>query len=169
MPGTGAAIAIRPAVTTDVPEIRRMVIELAVYEKEPPERVRLCEADLYRDAFGTPPACEILIAERNDGRLLGFTLFCRNYSTWEGRAGIHIEDLYVREEARAAGLGRRLLSAVAGIAATRGCPRVDLNVLHWNPAKRFYERAGLYELDQWQQYRLEGAALMALAAEAVEP
>jgi GNAT superfamily N-acetyltransferase len=161
-----SGIAIRPAITADVGEIRRMVVELAVYEREPPERILLTEADLLRDAFGSKPACEILIAEGNDGGILGFTLFCPNYSTWEGCPGIHIEELYVREAARGTGLGRRLMAAVAAIAASRGCRRVDLNVLHWNPAKQFYERIGLYLLDEWQHYRLDGVALAALASEA---
>ncbi|MDZ4736557.1 MAG: GNAT family N-acetyltransferase [Rhodospirillaceae bacterium] len=158
--------AIRRAVASDAAEIQRMVVELAVYEREAPERVLLTEADLLRDAFGSRPACEILIAERDDGRTVGFTLFCPNYSTWEGRPGIHIEELYVRDEARGTGVGRRLMAEVAAIAAERGCPRVDLNVLNWNPAKQFYGRIGLYELDQWEHYRLEGAALAALAGEA---
>ncbi|MEX1107627.1 MAG: GNAT family N-acetyltransferase [Dongiaceae bacterium] len=166
MPDTMKTAAIRRAVKADAAEIQRMVVELAVYEREAPERVLLTEADLLRDAFGPKPACEILIAERDDGRALGFTLFCPNYSTWEGRPGIHIEELYVRDEARGTGLGRRLMAEVAAVAAVRGCPRVDLNVLHWNPAKQFYERIGLYQLDQWQHYRLEGAALAALAEEA---
>lgn len=157
--------AIRPAVATDAAEIRRMVVELAVYEREPPERILLTEADLLRDAFGPKPACEILVAERADGRIVGFTLFHTNFSTWEGRAGIHIEELYVREEARGSGLGRRLMAAVAAIAEARGCPRVDLNVLQWNPAKRFYEWIGMVHLDEWQHYRLEKDALRKLAAE----
>lgn len=165
MPDTPHEIAVRPAVATDAAEIRRMVVELAVYEREPPERILLTEADLLRDAFGARPACEILVAERDDGRLVGFTLFHTNFSTWEGRIGIHVEELYVREEARGTGLGRRLMAAVAAIAETRGCPRVDLNVLQWNPAKRFYERLGMVHLDEWQHYRLEKAALGKLAAE----
>ncbi len=163
MPQREADIAVRPATVSDAAEICRMVIELAVYEREPPERVLLTEAGLVKDAFGPHPGCEILIAERHDGRVLGFTLFHHNYSTWEGRRGIHIEELYVREEARGAGLGRRLLASVAAIAAARGCPRVDLDVLHWNPARRFYEHAGLCHMDQWVHYRLEGDALAALA------
>ncbi|MEX2201798.1 MAG: GNAT family N-acetyltransferase [Dongiaceae bacterium] len=162
MPG----VAIRRATRSDVAEIRTMVVELALYEREPPERILLTEADLLRDAFGPKPACEILIAEKNEGSILGFTLFCPNYSTWEGCPGIHIEELYVRDAARGTGLGRRLMAAVAAIAASRGCRRVDLNVLHWNPAKQFYERIGLYLLDEWQHYRLDGAALAALASEA---
>jgi len=158
-------VAVRPATVSDAGEICRMVVELAVFEREPPERVRLTEADLVKDAFGPQPACEILVAERHDGRLLGFTLFLNNYSTWEGRRGIHVEELYVREEARGTGLGRRLLQAVASVAAERGCPRVDLNVLQWNPARQFYERVGLYHIDQWVHYRLEGEALAALAKE----
>jgi GNAT superfamily N-acetyltransferase len=165
VPDTIAGIALRPASARDAAEICRMVVELAVYEREPPERVLLTEQDLLRDAFGPRAACEILVAERDDGRLLGFVLFHPNYSTWEGRAGIHIEDFYVREEARGTGLGRRLMAAVASIATARGCPRVDLDVLHWNPARQFYERIGLYRLDEWQHYRLEGEALSRLAAE----
>ncbi len=165
MPEGGAGIAVRPAVAADTAEICRMVVELAVYEQEPPERVLLTEAALVKDAFGPNPGCEILIAQHGDGRVLGFTLFHHNYSTWEGRRGIHIEELYVRDAARGTGLGRRLLASVAAIAAARGCPRVDLDVLHWNPARQFYERAGLHHMDQWVHYRLEGDALAVLAAE----
>jgi ribosomal protein S18 acetylase RimI-like enzyme len=165
MPDMTGSIAVRPAVAADAAEICRMVVELAVYEREPPERVLLTEDALRRDAFGPRPACEILVAERGGGRILGFTLFHANYSTWEGRVGIHIEELYVREEARGTGLGRRLMAAVAAIAEARGCPRVDLDVLHWNPAKRFYERLGMIHLDEWQHYRLEKDALRNLAAE----
>ena len=160
------AVAVRPATASDAAEICRMVVELAVYEKEPPERVLLKEADLVKDAFGSHPGCEILIAQHSDGRVLGFTLFHHNYSTWEGRRGIHIEELYVREAARGTGLGRKLLASVASIAAARGCPRVDLDVLQWNPARQFYERVGMYHMDQWVHYRLEGDALDAMAKEA---
>ncbi len=157
------AVAVRPARASDAAEICRMVVELAVFEREPPERVLLTEATLLRDAFGERPACEIFVAERADGRALGFTLFHYNYSTWEGRRGIHVEELYVREEARGTGLGRRLLAAVAAVATARGCPRVDLDVLQWNPAREFYERVGLYHMNEWVHYRLEGDALAALA------
>ena len=162
------AVAIRPAMASDAAEICRMVVELAVYEKEPPERVLLTEADLVKDAFGPHPGCEILVAQHTDGRVLGFTLFHHNYSTWEGRRGIHIEELYVREAARGTGLGRKLLASVASIAAARGCPRVDLDVLQWNPARQFYERVGMYHMDQWVHYRLEGDALDAMANEGGE-
>lgn len=141
-----------------------MIVELAVFEREPPETVRLTEADILRDAFGSIPACEILIADLL-GACVGFALLHANYSTWEGRAGLHIEDLYVREAVRGRGVGRKLVAAVAALADARGCPRVELNMLHWNPAASFYERLGMQPLHEWRRYRLDGKRLAQLAAE----
>ena len=136
-----------------------MVRELAVYENEPVSTVEASEADLMRDCFGERANCEVLIGEV-DGAIQGFTLFLHNYSTWLGRAGMHVEDLYVREAARGTGLGRKLLAHVARIARQRNCKRLELSVLHWNPARSFYEKLGFRELEEWRPYRLsdEGCA-----------
>ena len=142
-----------------------MVRELAEFEREPPANVEATAADFLRDCFEDKPRCEVLIGEV-DGAVGGFALFFHNYSTWLGRAGLYIEDLYVREAARGAGLGRLLLAAVARLAVERGCRRLDLSVLHWNPARQFYERLGFRELSDWRPYRLSGEALIRLAREA---
>ena len=146
-------LRIRPAVPADIPTILDMVRELAVYENEPVSTVEASEADLMRDCFGERANCEVLIGEV-DGAIQGFTLFLHNYSTWLGRAGMHVEDLYVREAARGTGLGRKLLAHVARIARQRNCKRLELSVLHWNPARSFYEKLGFRELEEWRPYRL---------------
>jgi GNAT superfamily N-acetyltransferase len=98
-----------------------------------------------------------------DGRVQGFVMFFYNYSTWVGRAGLHVEDFFVREAARGAGLGKRLLSAVAKIAIERKIRRVDLAVLEWNPARKLYEHLGFTDQSHWVPYRLEGEAIVHLA------
>jgi GNAT superfamily N-acetyltransferase len=158
-------IVIRPAVPADIPAILAMVRELALYENEPLSSVEASEADLMRDCFGPHSHCEVLIGEV-DGEIQGFALFLHNYSTWLGRAGMHVEDLYVRDAARGTGLGRKLLARVARIATERNCRRLDLQVLHWNPARSFYERLGFRALDEWRPYRLTGEAFTRLASEA---
>jgi GNAT superfamily N-acetyltransferase len=158
-------LRIRPAAPADIPTILDMVRELAVYENEPVSTVEASEADLMRDCFGERANCEVLIGEV-DGAIQGFTLFLHNYSTWLGRAGMHVEDLYVREAARRTGLGRKLLAHVARIARQRNCKRLELSVLHWNPARSFYEKLGFRELDEWRPYRLSDEGFARLAAEA---
>ena len=157
-------IAIRPARPDDAATIVALVRELAVYEREPLSSVKLGEADILRDGFGAEPRFELLLATL-DGAVEGFALFFPNYSTWEGRAGLYVEDLYVSEWARGTGVGRRLLAEVAALARARDCPRLDLSVLHWNPARSFYDRLGFTEMVDWRRYRLTGEALAALAAE----
>jgi len=158
-------IAIRPARPDDTATVVTLVRELAVYEREPLSSVKLGEADILRDGFGAERRFELLLATL-DGVVEGFALFFPNYSTWEGRAGIHIEDLFVREAARGHGLGRLLMAAVAKLAVERGFRRIDLSVLEWNPARRFYERLAMIELTAWRLYRMEEATLTRLAADA---
>jgi GNAT superfamily N-acetyltransferase len=160
-------VTVRPATPADAATLVALVRELAVYEREPLSSVKMTEADVLRDGFGPDRRFEALIAEA-DGRAAGFALFFHNYSTWEGRAGIYIEDIYVSEWARGLGIGRRLVAEVAAIARERGCPRVDLWVLHWNPARKFYERMGFTDMSDWTPYRLSGDALEKVAAEADE-
>jgi ribosomal protein S18 acetylase RimI-like enzyme len=158
-------VTVRPATPADAATLVALVRELAAYEREPLSSVKMTEADVLRDGFGPERRFEALIAEA-DGRAAGFALFFHNYSTWEGRAGLYIEDIYVSEWARGLGVGRRLVAEVAAIARERGCPRVDLWVLHWNPARKFYDRMGFTDMSDWKPYRLSGEALASLAAEA---
>ena len=141
-----------------------MVCELAIYEREPLISVEAREEDYLRDCFGPTRRCEVLIGEV-DAHVQGFVMFFHNYSTWVGRAGIHVEDLFVREAARGLGLGRRLLAAVARIAVERDCRRLDLAVLDWNPARKLYEHLGFTPQSQWLPYRLAGEDIARLAAE----
>jgi GNAT superfamily N-acetyltransferase len=157
-----AEMKVRPAAPSDAEDIVAMVRELAAFEREPLSNVEASPAQILRDCFGDNPRAEVLIGEL-DGATAGFVLFFHNYSTWLARAGIFIEDLYVRERARGTGLGHALLVAVASLAIARGCRRIDLSVLNWNPARKFYERLGFREQSDWRPYRLEGDALAHLA------
>lgn len=158
-------IRVRPATPADIPTILRFIRELAIFEKAE-DKVKVSAADLERDGWGPTPRFEAVIAETADGaEPLGFSLFFHNYSTWEGRAGLYVEDIYVAEAARGLGVGRTLMAHLAAIAVARGCPRLELSVLDWNPARRFYERVGLYHKSDWLPYRLAGDALAKLAAE----
>ncbi len=154
-------VTVRPAIRSDAAFILAMVRELARFEKSE-DSVRATVADLERDGWGETPRFEALIAEQA-GAPVGFALYFHNYSTWEGRVGLYLEDLYVRPEARRSGAGRRLMARLAAIALERGCPRLDLSVLDWNPARRFYARLGISLMEEWLPYRAEGDALAALA------
>lgn len=159
---------VRFATTEDAPTIVEFVRGLAAFEHEPLAQVRLTAADVLRDGFGEHPAFECIIAEQPHGegvRPVGFALFFPNYSTWEGRAGIYVEDVFVVEEARRSGAGRAILAALARIAHDRGAPRIDLAVLDWNPARAFYAALGFTQQQEWLPYRLDGAGLAALAGE----
>ena len=160
-----AKIRIRPAEPADASVILAMVRELTVFEREPLTSVEAREEDFLRDCFGPARRCEVLIGEV-DERVQGYALFFHNYSTWVGRAGIHVEDLFVRDGARGLGLGRRLLAAVAQIAVERDCRRLDLAVLDWNPARELYEHLGFTPQSQWVPYRLAAKDIAKLAAEA---
>ncbi|MBM3547435.1 MAG: GNAT family N-acetyltransferase [Alphaproteobacteria bacterium] len=153
---------VRMATPADAGAIVQLIQELAAYEKEPPSSVKITEADVLRDGFGERPRFEALIAGR-DGRADGLALFFHNYSTWEGRSGIYLEDLFVRESARGQGLGMALMQRLAGIAEERGCRRLDFWVLHWNPTRDFYHRLGIKHMDQWLPYRLDSAGIARLA------
>lgn len=155
-------VSIRPAVVEDAALIVRLIRELAAFEKARPEQVRVREEDVRRWGFGPERVFEALLAEEN-GEGLGFALFFRNYSTWEGQPGLYLEDLFVPERHRGRGIGFALLREVARTAVARGCPRVDWAVLDWNPAREFYRRIGAVELEEWRVCRLTGAALKELA------
>lgn len=156
-------ITIRAAVPADAATVVRLVRALAAYE-DLLDRVRITEDDVLRDGFGDPPRFECLLAEV-DGVAVGFALFFTNYSTFEGRPGLYVEDLFVEETARGRGIGGRLMARLAAIALARGCTRLDLAVLHWNPARDFYHRLGFRRLADWLPYRLAGGGLRGLAAE----
>jgi GNAT superfamily N-acetyltransferase len=155
-------ITIRDARPEDCGEILRLVKELAAYEREP-DAVVATEADFRRDGFSETKRFSCRIAEI-DGAVCGFALWFFNYSTWRGRAGIYLEDIYVSPAARGHGAGERLIRDIAKIAVAHGAPRLDFNVLTWNPARGFYERLGVPPLEGWVPYRAEGEALARLAS-----
>ena len=156
-------LILREATAADVPDILAFIRELALYEREP-DAVRATEADLLRDGFTEPKRFHCLIAERGSVPA-GFALYFHNYSTWTGRAGIHLEDLFVRPEHRGLGIGKALLARVAAIAVDEGAPRLEWNVLDWNqPAIDFYHRMGAQLKGEWRGMRVSGEALAALAA-----
>lgn len=154
-------LIVRPAIPADVDTILTFIKGLAAFEHEP-DAVKATPDDLLRDGFGDQPKFEVLIAER-DGKPIGFALFFPTYSTWEGRSGIHLEDLFVLEEERSKNVGYRLMTALAALAVERGCARLELSVLHWNPARKFYHRLGLTHQEEWLPYRISGEALIELA------
>jgi GNAT superfamily N-acetyltransferase len=159
------AIAIREATPADVPQILAFVRALAEYEREP-EAVRATEADLLRDGFGPNPFYFCLIADSNRAPA-GFALYFYNYSTWLGRPGLYLEDLFVLPEFRGLGIGKALLQKVAAIAVEKGCLRLQWEVLDWNtPAVDFYAAMGAEFLDTWRNVRVSGDALLKLAGEA---
>ena len=153
---------IRSATAADVGTILRFVRELAAFEREP-DAVEATEPMLAEALFGERPAAEALIAETAQGPL-GFALFFHNFSTWTGRRGLYLEDLYVTPEARGQGVGGALLSHLAGIAIDRGCARFEWSVLDWNEgALRFYRALGAVGLEEWTVQRVDGHALTRLA------
>ncbi len=153
---------VRPARPPDVPAVVAMVHELAAFE-ESAQQCHLNADQLHTALFGPEPALFGHVGEAEDRSLQGFTLWFRNFSTWEGVHGIYLEDLYVRPAARGGGLGRALLRTLAEVCVERGYRRLDWSVLHWNPARAFYAGLGAEALTEWIPYRLEGAALHGLA------
>jgi GNAT superfamily N-acetyltransferase len=161
------AITIRTAVPADVPQILVFIRALAAYERAP-DAVTATEANLLNDGFGPNPFYFCLIAEQ-DGHPAGFALYFFNYSTWWGRPGIYLEDLFVHPEFRGLGIGKALLQKVAAIAIEKGCTRLNWEVLDWNtPAIDFYRAMGAEFLDEWRNVRVSGEALNRLAG-AAEP
>ena len=155
-------LKIESASERDAPLVLRFIKELAEYERLA-ERVTADVETLREELFGARPAAEVLIARR-EGEAVGFALFFHNFSTFVGRRGLYLEDLYVRPEERGRGVGRALLSHVARVARERGCVRMEWAVLDWNePAIGFYRRLGATPLDDWKIFRLAGDALERLA------
>jgi GNAT superfamily N-acetyltransferase len=156
-------VRVRPATPDDVPQIYAFIVELAVYEREP-DGVTGTPEMVAGALFGPRPSAEALIAEV-DGETVGFALFHGTFSTWECLPGIWLEDLYVPERHRRAGAGYALLSHLAALAVKRGCPRLEWHALDWNElALGFYERLGAERLSEWELHRLDGEALLRVAA-----
>ena len=159
------ATTIRKANAGDVPQILDFIRALAAFEREP-DAVTATEEGLLRDGFGPNPFYFCLIAE-HDAKPAGFAFYFFNYSTWMGRPGLYLEDLFVHPEFRGLGIGKALLKRVAAIAVENNCPRMQWEVLDWNtPAVEFYGAMGAEFLDEWRNVRITGEALHRLAEEA---
>jgi GNAT superfamily N-acetyltransferase len=154
--------AVRAARETDVAQIHRLIIDLATYERAADE-VRSTPEQLRDALFGPQPAAYALVAEIAR-EVVGFALYFRNFSTWEGVHGIYLEDLYVAPEHRGSGLGKALLAALAEIAVQRGYARLEWAVLDWNqPSIEFYRALGAVPMEEWTVFRLAGPALHRIA------
>jgi GNAT superfamily N-acetyltransferase len=158
-----AAVTIREAMPADAGTIVLLIRALAAYENMA-DLVRITDADVLRDGFGDRRCFEALLAEV-DGQAVGLALHRPSYSTFDGRPGLYVEDLFVAESARGLGIGRMLMARLAAIARERGCSRMTLAVLHWNPARDFYRRLGFVQIEDWLSYQLSGDALVRLASE----
>lgn len=149
---------IRPARPEDVPRIHELILELAKYERLEHKAVGTPEL-LFEHLFGEERFLETLVVEE-DGKLVGFALFFKNYSTFLARPGYYLEDLFVEPEFRGKGYGKALLREIAQMALEKGYGRVDWAVLDWNePSIEFYDSLGSAPLSDWITYRLEGEAL----------
>src|ERR1700738_2327628 len=147
-----AKFEIRPATVTDVPIIRELIQALATYERAPND-VTATEEQLVDVLFGEKPAAEVLLAFEGE-MPVGFAVFFHNFSTWLGRPGLYLEDLFVKPEMRGKGYGRALLVDLAKIARERGCGRMEWAVLDWNdPAIQFYHKLGAKPMDEWTVFR----------------
>ena len=159
---------IRAATKNDSPVILALIKELAEYEKLSHE-VEATEADIRQSLFGDRPVAEALIGEL-DGVPISFALFFYNFSTFLGKAGIYLEDLYVKPDYRSNGFGRKMLAHIARLAKERNCGRFEWSVLDWNePAIRTYDRLNARPMKEWILYRLTGDALEKLAQEGKLP
>lgn len=155
-------LTLRDALPADAPLILALIRELADYERAP-EKAVATEADILAHAFGEHPLVQVVIAEW-EGRPAGFALWFLNFSTWEGKPVLYLEDLFVRPEFRGHGIGKALLQRLARIAVDRGCTRYVWQVLDWNtPSIDFYEAQGAQVLREWLTCRVEGEALRRLA------
>ena len=161
-------LRIRDAEPKDVGVILRLIHGLAEYERAAPGEVTATEADLLRDGFGDTPRFHVVLAEW-DGTAVGFAFYFFNYSTWQARMGLYLEDLFVVPECRGWGIGKALLVHLARIAVDKGCGRYQWQVLDWNePAIQFYEAMGARVTREWLPVRITGENLARLAASEVE-
>jgi len=155
-------LEIRPARVEDVPVILELIRELATYERAPDE-VTATEEQLVDVLFGERPVAEVLLAFEGKSPI-GFAVFFHNFSTWLGRPGLYLEDLFVKPEKRGKGYGRALLVALAKIARDRACGRMEWAVLDWNePAIKFYRALGAKPMDEWTVFRLTRDGIAELA------
>lgn len=160
--GAPSPLRLRDATRDDVPAILALIRDLAEYEKEPQAAVATAE-DLLRDGFAERPLFHVVLAEWA-GETAGFAFYFFNYSTWQGRPGVYLEDLFVRPAYRGKGIGKALLVHLAGIALRENCGRFVWQVLDWNePAIRFYEALGARHMKEWMTMRVDGEALERLA------
>ena len=156
---------IRPARADDIPAIHQMITELAAYERSL-HQVSATESDLHTALLAAQPALFAHVAEEG-GQAVGFALWFLSYSTWAGKHGIYLEDLYVKPERRGQGHGRALLTELARICVERGYGRLEWAVLDWNqPSIEFYRSLGAVPMEEWTVYRLSGSALAAAATPA---
>ena len=155
-------LSIRPATPEDIPLILALIRELAEYERAPEQAVARPE-DLLRDGWGAAPKFRVLIAEW-DRQPAGYALFFYNYSTWQGRPALYLEDLFVRPAYRGRGIGKALLVHLAKIAVAKNCGRFQWAVLDWNqPSIVFYEALGARKMSEWVIMQVDGEALGKLA------
>ena len=153
---------IRTTTEADLPVILSLIRELAEYEREP-DAVVATEAGLREVLFGAKPSAEVLLA-LEEQEPVGFAVYFHNFSTWLGRPGLYLEDLFVRPERRGKGYGRALLERLAQIAKERGCGRMEWAVLDWNePAIQFYRKLGAQPMDEWTVFRLTKDGIARLA------
>jgi GNAT superfamily N-acetyltransferase len=153
---------IRPAVVDDLPALLRLVRELAEYERLA-HAVVATEESFKTALFGDQATAEALVALL-DGEMIGYAIYFENFSTFMGRAGIYLEDLYVRPERRGSGIGKQLLAQVAQVAVERQCQRLEWAVLDWNaPSIEFYKSLGAQPLDEWTIFRMDPPAIKRLA------
>ncbi len=162
MTAADQGLKIRWATPEDVPVIRQLIQDLAIYERAPND-VTATEEGLLDVLFGDKPAAEVRLAYEH-AIPVGFAVFFHNFSTWLGRPGLYLEDLFVKPEHRGKGYGRALLVDLARIARERGCGRMEWAVLDWNdPAIQFYRKLGAKPNDEWTIYRLTTDGIAALA------
>jgi GNAT superfamily N-acetyltransferase len=155
-------LRVRPAQPDDIALIAELIHELAVYE-ELGDSVSFSREDIHQALFSGRPAAEVLIGEAN-GRAEGFALYFHNYSTFLGRRGLYLEDLFVRPDARGKGLGKLLLKELARVAVQRDCARMEWFVLDWNePSIQFYKSLGANPMDGWKIFRLTDEKIKELA------
>ena len=154
-------VEFRKAVKEDTEKILFFIRELAIYEKMA-DQVEATSEILEKNLFGPYPRAEVIFAVKN-GEEVGFVLFFHNFSTFLGKPGIYIEDLFVLPEFRGKGVGKALISQIAELAVERDYGRVEWWVLNWNPARRFYDDIGAESMDEWVVYRLTGDNIYKMA------